>query len=258
MVEVSIVMPAYNVAATIADAITSVQQQTHTDWELLITDDYSSDDTAAIVTAIAARDPRVKLLRHEHNQRAYGARNTSIRAAQGQFLAFLDSDDLWTPTKLVDSLAFMRAHGAHFIFTAFTRFDTDPAVIESHVDVPPKVTYWSLLGDNVIATSTVLIDCTAHPDIVMPESYYDDFACWLSLLKGGAVAHGINVPMMRYRKTQGSLSRNKFKSAKKVWYAFRHEQHLTLPQSAFYFARYSLNGFFKHYLTGWYRLKFKI
>lgn len=257
MVDVSIVMPAYNAAATISDAIKSVQAQTYADWELLITDDCSSDDTATIVTAIAATDPRVKLLQHTQNKRAFGARNTSIAAATGRYLAFLDSDDLWTPNKLADSLAFMRTHESAFTFTAFTRFDIDPTVIDSHVHVPAHVTYWSLLGDNVIATSTVLIDRDRHPTIVMPESYYDDFACWLSLLKGGGVAHGINVPMMRYRKTEGSLSRNKFKSAEKVWYAYRYEQNLSLPQSLFQFARYTWNGVLKHYLTGLYGARFK-
>lgn len=257
MAEVSIIMPAYNAVGTIADSIFSVQQQTYQDWELLITNDCSTDDTAALIKEIATKDPRVKLLEHETNQRAFGARNTSIQAASGRYLAFLDSDDLWTPQKLANSLTFMRDHNASFIFTAFTRFDTDPSKIESHVQVPAHVTYWKLLGDNVIATSTVVIDRSIHTDIVMPESYYDDFACWLSLLKGGAIARGINEPMMRYRKTQGSLSRNKFKSAQKVWYAFCHEQQLSLPQSVFHFARYMWNGMFKHYLTGLYGLKIR-
>jgi teichuronic acid biosynthesis glycosyltransferase TuaG len=255
MVDVSIVMPAFKAAPTIAAAIASVKQQTHTDWELLITDDCSPDDTADIVTRMAQDDPRIKLLRHTRNKRAWGARNTSIAAATGRYLAFLDSDDLWTPDKLARSLAFLADLDTGFMFTAFSRFDTDPADIESTVTVPRSVGYRQLLSDNVIATSTVVIDRNVHPVVIMPDSYYDDFACWLSLLKDGGRAHGLNEPLMRYRKTQGSLSRNKFKSAGKVWYALRHEQSLSAPAAAFFFARYSLNGVLKHYLSGWYGLK---
>lgn len=248
-------MPAYNASKTIRDAIRSVQAQSYTDWELLITNDCSTDGTAELVQQASEDDPRIQLFEHETNKRAWGARNTSIAAATGRYLAFLDSDDLWKPNKIQRSLDFMCSKDCSFCFTAFSRFSEDTESIESEVTVPSSVGYWSLLADNVIATSTVLIDRHEHPNVVMPESYYDDFACWLSILKDGHKAYGLNEPLMHYRKTQGSLSRNKIKSAKMVWYALRHEQNLNLLAASYYFSRYSANGILKHYLTDIYKLK---
>ena len=255
MVAVSIIMPAYMAEDFISEAITSVQKQSFTDWELLVTDDDSSDNTTLIVEGFAEKDLRIKLFRQEKNGGAWLARNRSLKAARGRYLAFLDSDDLWPPNKLSDSLNFMHSNEVSFCFTAFTRFESDPASFGTLVAVPSKATYSSLLGDNVIATSTVVIDRQTYPDICMPDSYYDDFACWLGILGDGDIAKGINQPLMYYRKTQGSLSRNKFKSAKMVWKALRYEQKLTLSIAFLNFLRYCINGILKHYLPEIYNFK---
>lgn len=255
MVAVSIVMPAYMAADFISEAILSVQNQSFVDWELLVTDDASSDNTTLIVEGFAEKDPRIKIFRQEKNGGAWLARNRSLEAAKGRYLAFLDSDDLWPSNKLCDTLNFMHRNEVSFCFTAFTRFESDPASCGTFVAVPSKTTYSSLLGDNVIATSTVVIDRQTYPNIRMPESYYDDFACWLGILCDGGIARGINQPLMYYRKTKGSLSRNKLKSAKMVWKALRHEQQLILPRAFFHFLRYSINGVLKHYLTEIYNFK---
>lgn len=252
---VSIVMPAYDAAATVGASIESVQAQGFGDWELIVTDDNSGDDTAAVVQGYAARDPRVRLIRHAENRRAHGARNSSIAAARGRYLAFLDSDDLWMPDKLERSLAFMRERGVDFSYTGFRRFRDDPDEPGREVVVPASTGYWGLLADNVIATSTVVIDRKAWPRVVMPENYYDDFTCWLSMLRGGGRAHGLQETLMKYRVSGGSLSGNKMKSATKVWSVFRSSEKLSLPVSGGLFALYAVNGLLKHRAVGLYRLR---
>jgi teichuronic acid biosynthesis glycosyltransferase TuaG len=243
---VSIITPAYRAAATIDRTIESVRAQTHAQWEMLIADDCSPDDTRERVAAWASRDPRIRLIALEQNGGPAAARNAALERAQGRWIAFLDSDDLWLPQKLERSLAHARANEAALVFTGFRRISHDESRTGEYIGVPRTMSYRQLLGNTAIATSTVLLDRRQTGEVRMVSTYYDDFACWLAILRKGLVAHGLDEDLMRYRVMAASVSRNKKRSAQAVWKAYRQVEGLGLLASAWYFTRYAGNALRKY------------
>ena len=243
---VSVIVPAYKAAPFIAQTIGSVLAQTYTDWEMLVADDCSPDGTRDVVREWAARDARVRLIALERNGGPAAARNAALDQARGRWLAFLDSDDLWLPAKLERSLAHARAQRAALVFTGYRRISDDGARTGRYIGVPERLTYGELLGNTAIATSTVVIDRALAGDVRMERVYYDDFVCWLSILKRGHVAHGLDEDLMRYRVLARSVSRNKGRSAREVWRTYRQVEHIGLVPSAWHFSRYALNAVRKY------------
>lgn len=243
---VSIITPAFRAAGLVGDTIQSVIAQTYPNWEMLIVDDCSPDNTAEVVSEWSARDGRVKLIRHEKNGGPATARNTAIAAARGRWVAFLDSDDLWLPEKLEKTLAHSNAHSSPLTFTGFRRMSFSGDTLGRYIGVPKSVTYRQLLRNTVIATSTVVVDRSQVERIVMKKTYYDDFACWLEILKPGRIAYGLDEDLMRYRIVQNSVSRNKRRSASHVWKNYRDVEKLSTPASLWYFTNYAINGFLKY------------
>jgi teichuronic acid biosynthesis glycosyltransferase TuaG len=244
---VSVITPAYRSANTIVETVRSVQAQTYSDWELLIAEDCGPDATKEIVLSLAQSDPRIKLLEMPENGGPAMARNLALSAARGRWLAFLDSDDLWQPEKLERQLAFHKAHqGAVISFTGFCRINANGNYIGNYISAPATLDYRGLLGNTAIATSTVIVDRYESGEFRMLRTYYDDFACWLELLKPGKTAVGLNDDLMRYRVMAASVSRNKVNSAKQVWLAYRTIQKLSLPESAWYFFLYGMRAVLKY------------
>jgi teichuronic acid biosynthesis glycosyltransferase TuaG len=243
---VSIITPAYKAAAHVGQTIESVLAQTCGQWEMLIADDCSPDDTRTVVAAWAARDARVRLIPMPKNGGPAAARNGALAQAQGRWIAFLDSDDLWLPQKLERSIAHAQANGAALVFTGFRRISFDGARTGDYIGVPRTLTYRQLLGNTAIATSTVLLDRAQCGDVRMKPVFYDDFACWLEILKRGFVAHGLDEDLMRYRVMPASVSRNKKRSAQEVWKAYRRVEHLGPLASAWHFTSYALHALRKY------------
>ena len=243
---VSIITPAYRSAAVIAQTIASVQAQTHRSWELLVADDCSPDDTRAVVAQFSAHDSRIRLLPLGENGGPAVARNAALIQARGRWIAFLDSDDLWLPEKLERCLAFAQSEKAALVFTGFRRINADGTQTGRYIGVPHTINYAQLLGNTAIATSTVLIDRNQTGDIQMENVYYDDFVCWLSLLKLGLLARGLDEDLMRYRVSAQSVSRNKKNSALQVWKIYRQVEKLGLATSVWHFANYAVRGWLKY------------
>jgi teichuronic acid biosynthesis glycosyltransferase TuaG len=243
---VSIIVPAYNAAPFIARTIESVIAQTYPHWEMLIADDCSPDGTRQVVTQWSRREPRVRLIALERNGGPAAARNAALRQAAGRWIAFLDSDDMWLPPKLERCLAHARAHSAALVFTGFRRTTHDESRVGAYIAVPRTLTYPALLGNTAIATSTVLIDRKIAGDVRMQPVFYDDFVCWLSILKRGHVAHGLDEDLMRYRVLAQSVSRNKGRSAREVWKTYRQVEQLGLVAAAWSFSRYAFNALRKY------------
>src|SRR4051794_27013401 len=207
---VSIITPAYKAAPVIGDTIRSVIAQSHAEWEMLIAEDCGPDETRQLIREWMARDPRIKLIELDRNGGPAAARNAALRQAQGRWLAFLDSDDLWLPEKLERQLAFHRSvPEAKLSFTGFRRISAEGCRTGRYIAVPAALDYRALLGNTAIATSTVIVDRAETGDFEMKKTYYDDFACWLALLKPGGIAAGLDEDLMRYRVMDASVSRDK-------------------------------------------------
>lgn len=243
---VSIITPAYCASDYISETIESVLRQTYTNWELIIVDDKSNDDTLKVARAYGERDARILVIESLINGGPAAARNIGLSNSRGDWVAFLDSDDLWHPEKLNKTLSFALARSSAFTYTAYRRMSNDGLEIGGIVNVPKSLTYKQLLGNTAIATSTVLINRRIVGSFEMKKTYYDDFVCWLSILKRGYVAYGLDEPLMQYRKTKNSISRNKIKSALKVWSTYRVDLKLNMWESARSFFGYALNALVKY------------
>jgi teichuronic acid biosynthesis glycosyltransferase TuaG len=231
---VSIITPSWNVAPLIGETIASVQAQTFKDWELLIADDCSTDQTATVVETLAASDPRIKLIRQ-----------AAIERATGRFIAFLDSDDLWLPAKLERQIAFAQQNRAALSYTAFRRINETGSVTGRPVEVPASLNYEQLLKNTSIATLTALVDRDIAGSIAMKNEPYDDFCLWLSILKPGHVAYGLNEDLARYRVRGSSVSSRPVRSAGWVWHIYRNVEQLSPIKSAWCFAHWSARAWLK-------------
>jgi len=244
---VSVIMPAFNAAPTIAASIQSALAQDHKELEIVVADDGSTDHTAEIVQRIAQQDSRVRLVRTSGRQGPAGARNVAIDAASnGCWLAFLDSDDLWMPRKLSAQLRLARETGSPLIYSSYWRVSEDGNYSGHPVRIPKSICYTQLLGNSTIATSTVLLDRSVFGAIRLEGAVgYDDFELWTRLLSGGSIAHGVQEPLMAYRLRSGSVSRRRVQMSREVWRVLREYRHLSIGTAAIKFASYACRAAIK-------------
>jgi len=239
---VSIIMPAYNAERHISDSIESILAQSYTNWELLITDDCSTDDTPKILQSLAQKDERIILLKNEHNSGPAVSRNKSIRNASGRFIAFLDSDDRWVPNKLEEQIAFMLENDFSFTYTDYWITDSEGNK-QRERGIPERVDYHNLLKTNYIGCLTAIYDTQVLGKQLMPLiRKRQDFGLWLKLLKQTQYAYGLNKPLAYYRVHESSLSSNKLDAAKHTWKLYREVEKLGLVKSIYYFLNYSIRG----------------
>ena len=244
---VSIITPAYNAAAYIAETIESVLAQTYTNWEMLIVNDCSKDNTAEIVQSYAAKDKRIKLINLEQNSGAAAARNTAIQNANGRYIAFLDSDDLWKKEKLQKQIEFMQKNGYAFTFTSYEHFKETKENIQNHVQIPKSLNYNQALKGNQIGCLTVMLDRKQISNIHFTTQKHEDYILWLNILKQGITAYGIQESLALYiTGNSKSISGNKVQSALWTWKVYRDNQKLSVVKSMYYFWLYVLNGVKKH------------
>jgi teichuronic acid biosynthesis glycosyltransferase TuaG len=247
--KVSVITPSFNSQVYIEQTIRCVLNQTYYDWELLIVDDCSTDQTIDIVNNIAKNDPRVKLIIQNVNQGAAAARNTAIKNASGIYLAFLDSDDLWKKDKLQLQIDFMQENQIGFSFTAYEIIDKNGLEKNKIVDLesPLFVDYSDMLAKKAtLGCSTVMLDRRLVGDVQMPLIRTgQDYALWLSILKKGTMAHLLPKVLTSYRITPGSISSNKLKKAKRQWYIYRQLEKISLVRSLYYFTCYAFRAVFR-------------
>lgn len=241
---VSIVTPVYNAERFIAETIKSVQSQTYTDWELLLVNDCSSDSSVAIISKIAAEDPRIRLINLAENSGAAVARNAGLAAANGQYIAFVDSDDCWTETKLADQLTFMQTSGSVFSYTNFALVNEAGDILKEQVNLPERLTYSGLLKNTAIACSTVVIDREAVGDFTMPlVRKGQDTATWLKLMRERQIAaDGLDKVLNHYRQVEGSISSDRVGALRRTWHTYRHLEQLPFPKAIYYFSHYVLQA----------------
>lgn len=244
--KVSIIMAAYNAEKTIRQAIESVLAQTYSDFELLIVNDCSKDQTQAIVEEYSQRDARVRLIVNPHNMGVSHTRLNALNAATGEWIAVLDSDDAWMPEKLEKQMVLQKRTGAVLLYTGSQFMDGDGNKIDWVLNVPEKVDYRTLLKQNILSNSSSFCRKDLYKKhYAIGDGMHEDFALWLSILKNGEVAYGVNEPLLIYRISTNSKSGNKIKAAKMNWNTYR-AVGLNWIESLYYELWYVVRGLLKY------------
>lgn len=258
MPTISIITPAYNCEKYLEEAVNSVLVQTMQDWELLIIDDCSGDNTYSCMQKLAKKDSRIRIFQNTQNSGAAATRNYGIHQAKGQWIAFLDSDDLWRKEKLEKQMAVLKKHQeAAFLFTGSAFIEDDGMTIAHTLHVPERVNRQKLLKQNVISCSSVLIRKELMLKFPMPEEdgIHEDFATWLSILSEVPWAYSVDEPLLIYRRALASKSGKKGKSARMNWQTYI-KAGVPAGKRIFCMASYTFHGLYKYSLLWWrsYRL----
>lgn len=216
---------------------------------MIIVDDSSTDNTYSLLRAAAAEDTRIKITRHAQNAGVAAARNTALDLAKGDYIAFLDSDDMWMADKLAQQYAFMEDNHFALTYTAYQHYQSDEGAAGKVIQVPRKMTTQEIYGNTAIACLTVMVNRKLVGDFHMPPlSHAEDQCTWQDILSRGFVAYGLQENLAFYRIHKGSLTNSKKNAAMKQWNVYRHFHHFPTLKSAFYFALYTFNALRKHFL----------
>jgi len=230
---ISIVTPSYNCSDFIAQTIDSVKSQTYNNWEMIIVDDCSTDNSIDIINSYAKEDNRIKLYRLEKNSGAAVARTKAIELAKGDYIAFLDSDDIWLPEKLQLQLEFMVKNNYHFTSTKYSEMSHDGKDLRM-LKVWEKTNYRQMLKSCRIGNSSVMYNCKALGKYKVPDIKRDnDFVLWLKIIKDTDYVYGLDKHLMKYRLTENSISRKKSKKIKYHWLVFRQYENLSFIYSLY-------------------------
>ncbi len=243
---VSIIMPAYNASNTIMESINSVLEQTYTNYEIIVINDASTDNTLNIISNIT--DKRLIVLDLEKNGGVAKARNAGIEKAGGEYIAFLDSDDVWLPTKLEEQIAFMIKNNKTFTYTDYYVMGTysNRSAGEKKRKADSRIDFKKLKKGNQIGCLTVVVKSDIMKRYLMPEIRHEDYGTWLKVLKEeGIYAYNVGKCLARYRVHGGSLSGNKIKAATWQWNIYRSFLKLGFFESLYYFFFYVVNGILK-------------
>ena len=233
---ISIIVPVYNVENFIEETMDSVLAQTYADWELLLVEDCSNDNTVTLIRQYMERtgDSRIRLLRQPANMGAARARNRGLREAEGRYVSYLDADDLWVPQKLERELAFMKEKDAAFAFTGYEFADERGRGTGKVVHVPEMLTYKQALSNTTIFTTTVMFDTKKIPkeQLEMPVMKSEDTALWFKVLRSGIVAYGLDENLVKYRRAGRTLSSNKLEAIRRIWNLYRRAEGMNVISSA--------------------------
>lgn len=252
-IKVSVITPAFNAGAYLEDTIVSVLNQSYSNWEMIIVDDCSTDDTVSIASKYVEKDSRIRLIKHANNKGVAAARNTALDIATGLYVAFLDSDDQWTPQKLEHQLRFMETNHYVLTYTDYQIFDTETHNLGKLIKVPKKLAVKDIYKNTAIACLTVMVNRNAVGEFHMPGiNHFEDQATWQEILKRGdnnrnRIAYGLNENMALYRVGNASLTSNRKRAANAQWHTYRDYYKFSVARSVYYFICYSINAVMKHF-----------
>ncbi|CAH7385218.1 UDP-Glc:alpha-D-GlcNAc-diphosphoundecaprenol beta-1,3-glucosyltransferase WfgD [Vibrio chagasii] len=236
---VSIVMPMYNASKTIEDAIQSVINQTFSEWELIIVDDSSSDDSVELVKEIASRESRIKLVTlNENSGSPSKPRNEALKRVNYEFIAFLDADDLWFPNKLARQVDILvRNRNINFLCSGYEVIDNKNNIVGSFLP-PPEFGYNDLLKHNSIGCLTAIFRREFLGEKSFPKCGHEDYALWLGMTRNGEKIYSIDEKLASYRLLENSVSSNKFKVGKFFYTIYRYREGFGFFTSMFMMIRY--------------------
>lgn len=246
-IKVSVIMPVYNAQRFLKEAIDSVLSQSFSDFELIVVDDCSTDGSYEILLGYREKDERVRVYKNEENRGVSYTRNFGVSKAENDYIAFIDSDDMWEKDKLFKQIELINQHEeVDICYTGSAFVDTDSKRSNYIFKVPTQVSYKELLKQNVISCSSALVKkkwLIKYP--MAHDSMHEDFAVWLSVLKDGGVARGVDEPLLVYRVDRNSKSGNKFKSMKMTYRVYKY-MGLNVFERFYYLVFYVLSGIKKH------------
>lgn len=244
---VSIVTPCFNASKFISIAIESVLSQTYSQWELIIVDDCSTDKSAEIINAYSQNDSRIRYFKTTNNTgSATLPRNIGIENAAGEYIAFLDSDDVWLPTKLEKQLRLAKETGAALVYSYYEKIDQKGVRDNRLIKSPSSVTYAQLLSGNVIGCLTAMYSVSKVGKFYFKQVGHEDFALWLDILRNDKIAYSVPEVLALYRVGRKSLSSNKFEAFKWTWSIYRTVEQLSLLKSIYLFVQYALKAIIKY------------
>jgi teichuronic acid biosynthesis glycosyltransferase TuaG len=230
---VSIIIPAYNCEKFIGLTLDSVIFQTYNNWEAIIVDDCSTDNTARVIKEYISKDSRIKYFRLEKNSGAAMSRNKAIDIATGRYIAFLDSDDIWVPEKLEKQINFMESNKYNFTCTGYSKIDEQGNPLKEYRSAKLKSDYNGVLK-TCPGNSTVIYDSANLGKFKIPNiKKRNDYVMWLQILKKEKFLYGYNEALGSQRMRDGSISSNKFSLIKYHWKVYREIENLSLLKSTY-------------------------
>lgn len=245
---ISVVMPAYNAENTVKSAVESVLCQSFSDFELIIINDCSTDGTADILRDLAQRDTRIVIIENERNSGVSYSRNAGVARAAGEWIAFLDSDDMWREDKLELQLRALEKHPECIVsYTASSFIDSEGNPYDYVMPAEEKTVYSTLLKKNLMSCSSVIIRSSVMKELKMPgDEMHEDYYTWLTVLRDGGYACGVNEPLLIYRLSRNSKSSSRVKSAKMSYNTYRAAGY-SAAAALFLVCRYFFHSVTKRY-----------
>lgn len=246
-IKISVVMPVYNSALFVGQSIESVLSQSCGDFEFVIVDDCSTDGSYDILCEYSKADSRIRLYKNEKNMGVSYTRTFAVSQAQGEYIALIDSDDVWTSDKLLRQVELCEKFpDTDICYTSAGFADTNSNRSDFVFHVPTQVDFKTLLKQNVISCSSVLVRKSVLEQYPMKYDHmHEDYASWLSALKNGCVARGIDEPMLIYRVDKTSKSGNKLRSAVMTYRVYRYIK-INFFSRIYYMLCYTLSGMKKY------------
>ena len=243
--KVSIIVPMYNAEKFIGKAIETVLSQTYENWEMLIMNDVSTDNSLAVVNEFAKKDDRIKVVNTEKNMGVVKGRNHLIDLASGKYLAFLDADDYWHSEKLEKQIQFMKEKNASISCTEYTRVRENGEKI-NEVVIKSEISYTDMLKNNYLGCLTVMYNVEKVGKRYFKElEKNEDYVLWLEIVKDVKIIYGLKENLAYYRVLDNSRSSNKVKTAKVRWEIYRKVEKLSLLKSIYYFLHYAVRAVLK-------------
>lgn len=242
---VSIITPVYNCEKLLSKTIECVINQTYKNWELILVDDCTPDNSAEVIKKYIKKDKRIRYFKLDKNSGAAIARNKGLKESLGRFIAYLDADDLWKNDKLEKQVRFMLNNKYAFTCTDYEKIDEEGKSLNKIIKIPKKINYNQYLRNTIIQTVGVMVDTniTGKDVLVMPNiRRRQDAATWCQLLKAGYDCYELPETLSYYRVVSNSLSSNKFKAVKGTWMLYRKIEKLSLVKSCYCFIGYAFNA----------------
>lgn len=244
----SVVIPVFNCEKTITETLKSVLNQTFTDYEIIIINDCSTDETLNIINNFKTNFNYITIISNMRNIGVAESRNIGVKIAKGIYIAFLDGDDIWEPEKLKKQKDVIDKTNCDLCCTSYSFIDENTHCIKNTYNVPYYISYKMLLKENIIGCSSVVIKKHLLLKFPMHSIYqHEDYALWLSIARNGYTIIGINEPLMKYRIHSNSRSYKKINAAKGRLIVYLKQEKLNIYKTIYYFCCYAINALRKFY-----------